>query len=102
MLVATPGRLVDHLRTTHSMRLANVSWLVLDEADRLLDRGFTENLKEVLSELDKQRQLTLPGLPSRRQTILCSATLDGQVHALAKRTLDRPVRVDGRHHYHDG
>ena len=79
------------------MRLANVSWLVLDEADRLLDRGFTENLKEVLSELDKQRQLTLPGLPSRRQTILCSATLDGQVHALAKRTLDRPVRVDGRH-----
>ena len=93
VLVATPGRLLDHLKHTTSLRLHHVSWLVLDEADRLLDRGFEEPLREVLAALAAQRAPTLPELPARRQTVLCSATLDSRVQALAATTLVNPVSV---------
>jgi DEAD/DEAH box helicase len=52
LLVATPGRLLDHLKSTWSFVTSNVSWLVLDEADRLLDLGFEATLRDIVAQLD--------------------------------------------------
>eukprot|EP00899_Mesostigma_viride_P007734 jgi/Mesvir1/16962/Mv15810-RA.1 len=52
LLVGTPGRLLDHLRNTASLRTDRVRWLVLDEADRLLDMGFEKDVREIISILD--------------------------------------------------
>jgi hypothetical protein len=93
VLVATPGRLLDHVTHTAALQLRNVAWLVLDEADRLLDRGFAEPLQAVLAALRAQHAPTLPELPAARQTILCSATLDARVMALVADALVAPVRV---------
>ena len=81
MVVATPGRLLD-LVGHNALRLQDVQHLVLDEADRLLDPGFADEL---------QRVLTL--LPPRRQTLLFSATYGAEVQALAQGLLHDPVRV---------
>ena len=97
VLVATPGRLLDHLKHTAALKLHNVSWLVLDEADRLLDRGFEEPLRAVLAALREQRAPTLPELPTARQTVLCSATLDARVQTLAASELVNPARVQVAH-----
>lgn len=51
LLIATPGRLLDHLKTTESFTLTHLRWVVLDEADRLLDMGFEKNILEILSIL---------------------------------------------------
>ena len=82
LLVATPGRLLD-LVAHNALRLADVQALVLDEADRLLDLGFADELGRVLA-----------ALPARRQTLLLSATLPEAVHALAARLLVDPVTVE--------
>lgn len=55
ILVCTPGRLLDHLKTTDSFNVGNVRWLVLDEADNLLSLGFEQTLKEILEILDLKR-----------------------------------------------
>jgi superfamily II DNA/RNA helicase len=81
IIVATPGRLLD-LIDQNAVRLADVQHLVLDEADRLLDLGFAEEL---------QRLLAL--LPARRQTLLFSATFAPEVEALASKLLHDPVRI---------
>ena len=81
IVVATPGRLLD-LIDHNALRLQDVQHLVLDEADRLLDLGFADEL---------QRLLAL--LPAQRQTLLFSATFDGAVQALAEGLLRDPVRV---------
>ena len=59
ILVSTPGRLLDHLNTTESFNLNNLNWIVLDEADRLLDMGFEQSVLEILSII---RGVRLPGL----------------------------------------
>ncbi|CAK0782969.1 hypothetical protein CVIRNUC_006164 [Coccomyxa viridis] len=82
ILVATPGRLIDHLRNTQSVGLEDLQALVLDEADRLLQMGFAEEIKEVL-------RLT----PRKRQTLLFSATMTEEVRDLAALSLQRPVRL---------
>ena len=82
LLVATPGRLLD-LHAHHALRLADLRLLVLDEADRLLDAGFAD-------ELD--RLLTL--LPTRRQTLLFTATWPEAVARLAQAQLRAPLRVE--------
>ena len=82
VLVATPGRLLD-LVAQNALRLAQVQLLVLDEADRLLDLGFAEELQRVLALL-----------PARRQTALFSATFPDSVQALASGLLREPVRID--------
>ena len=81
IVVATPGRLLD-LVDHNALHLRDVQHLVLDEADRLLDLGFADEL---------QRVLTL--LPAKRQTLLFSATYAGDVQALAQSLLHNPVRV---------
>ncbi len=82
VLVATPGRLLDLLEH-NALTLAGVAMLVLDEADRLLDAGFADELARVLALL-----------PPRRQTLLFSATFPPAVQALAGELLHEPVRID--------
>ena len=81
ILVATPGRLLD-LVDHNAVSLSDVQHLVLDEADRLLDLGFAEELQRVLALL-----------PVKRQTLLFSATFAPEVEALAANLLRDPVRI---------
>ena len=81
IVVATPGRAVDHIRRK-SLALKNVRMVVLDEADEMLDMGFAEDLEAILSET-----------PADRQTALFSATMASRVGAVAKRHLKDPVHV---------
>ncbi|OZI68178.1 DEAD/DEAH box helicase [Bordetella genomosp. 1] len=82
VLVATPGRLLDHLKAGR-VKLNTVHTLVLDEADRMLDMGFIEDIETILSRL-----------PNDRQTLLFSATLDGSVARLAEKMMRAPERIE--------
>jgi ATP-dependent RNA helicase RhlE len=82
IVVATPGRLIDHLQR-RTVDLSSVEMLVLDEADRMLDMGFQPALRRVL-----------PGLPRTRQTLLFSATLSEPVVRLSSDFTRDPQRVD--------
>jgi ATP-dependent RNA helicase RhlE len=82
VLVATPGRLLDHLRNDYA-RLSGVTYLVLDEADRMLDMGFLPDIKQILKQL-----------PEQRQTLVFSATLPPPILALAKNLLKNPVSLN--------
>jgi ATP-dependent RNA helicase RhlE len=82
IVVATPGRLLD-LVDHNALRLAWTAALVLDEADRLLDLGFADELTNIISRVSK-----------RRQNLLFSATFPPAVRALAEQLLNDPVRID--------
>ncbi len=82
IVVATPGRLLDLANQKHIL-LDNVSMLVLDEADRLLDMGFIRDVKKIVNMT-----------PRRRQSLLFSATMPKEVVQFAKEILRDPVRVD--------
>ncbi|RZL00086.1 MAG: DEAD/DEAH box helicase [Rubrivivax sp.] len=82
IVVATPGRLLDLIHH-NALSLRDVATLVLDEADRLLDLGFAEELAQVLGEL-----------PLRRQSLLFSATFPPAVQGLAEQLLRDPVRIE--------
>ncbi|KAH8120370.1 P-loop containing nucleoside triphosphate hydrolase protein [Phellopilus nigrolimitatus] len=82
ILVATPGRLIDHLRNSPSFALDTLDVLILDEADRMLSDGFADELKEIIG-----------ACPASRQTMLFSATMTDDVDALVRMTLNRPVRL---------
>jgi ATP-dependent RNA helicase RhlE len=82
VVVATPGRLLDVV-AHNALRLGHVATLVLDEADRLLDLGFADELQRVLALL-----------PARRQNLFFSATLPDGVQALAAGLLHQPQRID--------
>ena len=82
VIIATPGRLVDHLQSGNA-RLDGIEILVLDEADRMLDMGFKPQLTRILQRL-----------PKRRQTLLFSATMAGEVADFAREHLHDPVRVE--------
>jgi superfamily II DNA/RNA helicase len=81
IVIATPGRLIDHLKRG-SLSLSATEILVLDEADRMLDMGFAPQLHEILRFL-----------PKARQTLCFSATLPTDIEKLASRFLKDPVRV---------
>lgn len=106
ILVSTPGRLLDHLQNTSSFNVGKCRWLVLDEADRLMDLGFEETITRIIQGLDGRRRLALQALEAgkitevggwdwdtRRRTILCSATMREDVQKLAGTTLINPLMV---------
>lgn len=94
ILVATPGRLADHLDNTQVLDVSNVRWLVLDEGDRLMDLGFEEELHGIVKTLDaRQRPSRFSGVPTRRTTILCSATLKMNVQRLGEISLKDAVHI---------
>jgi ATP-dependent RNA helicase DeaD len=81
VVVATPGRALDHIRR-RSLVLSDISFVVLDEADEMLDMGFADDLEEILS-----------AVPKARQTALLSATIPPRISAIAERHLSDPVRI---------
>jgi ATP-dependent RNA helicase DDX31/DBP7 len=106
ILVATPGRLLDHLQNTSSFDVSKCRWLVLDEADRLMELGFADAIKGILACLDGSRKLALQAVNEnrsrevrdwdwhvRRRTILCSATMREDVQVLAGTTLLNPIII---------
>jgi ATP-dependent RNA helicase RhlE len=82
MLIATPGRLMDHMNQ-RTVDLRNVAVLVLDEADRMLDMGFIRDMKKIVAKL-----------PQRRQTLLFSATFSDEIRGLAQEFLQNPESVE--------
>ncbi|GMF70614.1 unnamed protein product [Aspergillus oryzae] len=94
ILVATPGRLADHLENTQALDVSNVRWLVLDEGDRLMELGFEKELQGIIQKLDaRQRPSRIPGIPTKRTTILCSATLKMNVQKLGEISLKDAVHI---------
>jgi ATP-dependent RNA helicase DDX31/DBP7 len=94
VLVATPGRLADHLDNTQVLDVSNVRWLILDEGDRLMDLGFEEEIHGIVKKLDaRQRPSSIVGLPTKRTTVLCSATLKMNVQRLGEISLKDAVHI---------
>ncbi|XP_065847621.1 DEAD-box ATP-dependent RNA helicase 20-like [Euphorbia lathyris] len=81
IIVATPGRFIDHLQQGNTS-LSRISFIVLDEADRMLDMGFEPQIREVLHNL-----------PQKHQTLLFSATMPTEIEILAQEYLTSPVQV---------
>jgi len=81
VVVGTPGRLID-LANRGSLNLARVAVLVLDEADEMLDMGFLPDVERIVSQI-----------PAQRQTMLFSATMPGQIVALARRYMTQPTHI---------
>ena len=82
IIVATPGRLMDHMRSGR-IDFSRLEMLILDEADRMLDMGFIEDIETIVA-----------ATPSERQTLLFSATLDGIVGKMAERMTRDPQRIE--------
>src|SRR6185503_1584392 len=82
VVVATPGRLLDHFRQSYA-KLAGLQYLVLDEADRMLDMGFLPDIRRVLRHL-----------PPRRQTLFFSATMPPPIAALSREMLKTPATIN--------
>ncbi|MFC1643780.1 DEAD/DEAH box helicase [Candidatus Omnitrophota bacterium] len=82
VIIATPGRLVDHMNQ-RTMRLNDVEVLILDEADRMLDMGFKPDIERILKHV-----------PKKRQTMLFSATIPGEVVSIGTTHMKLPVHVE--------
>ncbi|MBN1969649.1 MAG: DEAD/DEAH box helicase [Candidatus Delongbacteria bacterium] len=82
ILVATPGRLIDHVMK-RTLNLSKVEIFVLDEADRMLDMGFIHDIRKII-----------PMLPAKRQNLLFSATYTKEIKVLADKILTRPVSIE--------
>src|SRR5688500_1150613 len=83
VIVATPGRLLDHFRSPYA-KLDALEFLVLDEADRMLDMGFLPEIKKILRHLPQ----------TKRQTLFFSATMPAPIAALTREMLSNPVNIN--------
>ncbi|KAG7035728.1 DEAD-box ATP-dependent RNA helicase 10 [Cucurbita argyrosperma subsp. argyrosperma] len=88
IVVGTPGRLVDHLSNTKGFSLRTLKYLVLDEADRLLNEDFQKSIDEILDEI-----------PRERRTYLFSATMTKKVRKLQRACLRNPVKIEAASKY---
>ena len=88
VIVATPGRLVDHLQNTKGFSLRTIKYLVLDEADKLLAMDFEVAIDRILKVC-----------PKERNTFLFSATMTSKVAKLQRAALQNPVKVEVSHKY---
>jgi ATP-dependent RNA helicase RhlE len=86
VIIATPGRLMDHMRAPYA-RLSHIEHLVLDEADRMLDMGFLPEIRRIVAKL-----------PPRRQTLFFSATMPTPIAQLAREMLKDPVAIQIQRH----
>ncbi|XP_076957146.1 DEAD-box ATP-dependent RNA helicase 17-like [Bidens hawaiensis] len=94
ILVATPGRLLDHLKHTSSFVHKNLRWIVFDEADRILELGFGKEIEEILDILGSRPHMSESKDDEFvRQNLLLSATLNEKVNHLANISLDNPVMI---------
>ncbi|OUM61445.1 hypothetical protein PIROE2DRAFT_24694, partial [Piromyces sp. E2] len=121
ILVSTPGRLLDHLQNTNSFDISQLRWVVLDEADRLLELGFEETIKNIIQLIQEKAIYATPNgqlfnknnnnnqkrkiinkfnieeivsvLPRRIQFVLCSATIAENVQKLAEYSLYNPKLI---------
>jgi ATP-dependent RNA helicase DDX27 len=82
IVIATPGRLIDHIHNSPSFTLDHIEILVIDEADRILEVGFKDELTEIIKHT-----------PVKRQTMLFSATMTDNVDELIQLSLNRPIRL---------
>lgn len=82
VVIATPGRLID-LLNQRRLSLQDVKYFVLDEADRMLDMGFINDVRKVIDRL-----------PAQRQTVFCSATMPPEIQSLSRSLLKQPVKVE--------
>ena len=86
IVIATPGRLIDHVRNSHGFSLEDIEILVMDEADRLLDMGFQSEVEEIVKYINDNSV-------SSRQTLLFSATITSKLQALIKLSLRNPINI---------
>ncbi|KAL2017077.1 hypothetical protein VTK56DRAFT_2600 [Thermocarpiscus australiensis] len=101
ILIATPGRLTDHLDHTKVLDVGTVRWLVLDEGDRMMEMGFEEDIRTIVGKIraGKLQKQNSEGvvldriLPSRRVTVLCSATMKMNVQRLGEISLEDAVHI---------
>ncbi|MCD6040105.1 MAG: rhlE [Gammaproteobacteria bacterium] len=82
IIVATPGRLLDHM-SNRRLDLSHIEMFILDEADRMLDMGFIDDVKQIAKTM-----------PATRQTLLFSATVDDKLNHIIKQLLKNPVRIN--------
>ena len=82
VVIATPGRLLSHI-TNSGIDLSHVNYFILDEADRMLDMGFFEDIMQIVKQI-----------PEKRQTIMFSATLPPKIRKLAKQILNNPAEIN--------
>uniref|UniRef100_A0A672UMD6 ATP-dependent RNA helicase n=1 Tax=Strigops habroptila TaxID=2489341 RepID=A0A672UMD6_STRHB len=85
ILISTPGRLVDHIKSTECIHFRRTQWLIIDEADRILDLGFEKDVTVILNALNAERET--------RQNVLLSATLTEGVTRLADISLNDPISI---------
>ena len=83
VIIATPGRLIDHLENTKGFALRQLRFLVIDEADRILNMDYEKEIEKILQTI-----------PRTRRTYLFSATMTSKVHKLQKASLTEPVKVE--------
>lgn len=100
ILIATPGRLADHLDNTTVLDVSTVRWLVLDEGDRLMELGFEEEIRGIVEKIssravvnDRRGWVGKGQLPARRVTVLCSATMKMTVQKLGEISLKDAVHI---------
>jgi ATP-dependent RNA helicase DDX27 len=82
VIIATPGRFIDHMRNSQGFNVETIEIVVMDEADRMLEDGFADELDEIIKTI-----------PKSRQTMLFSATMTDSVDKLVRLSLNRPVRL---------